>query len=68
MMMDAELGFELHASTMAAARDRAIRSGIATEKQIDNLVLGLRAAKDGVYAWVSFPFLVDLTLRKPMEV
>jgi hypothetical protein len=66
MTMDPELGFEIHASTIAAARERAIRSGIATENQIDDLVRGLRAAKDGEYQWVSAPFFLDLTLRKPI--
>jgi ubiquinone/menaquinone biosynthesis C-methylase UbiE len=65
MTMDPRLGFEIHASTLAAARERAVQSGVATEKQIDDLVLELRAAKDGEYAWVSFPFFLDLTLRKP---
>jgi hypothetical protein len=26
----------------------------------------LRAAKDGDYGWVTSPFFLDLTLRKPM--
>src|SRR5215470_14549698 len=43
--IDPELGFELHAGTLAAARERAVKSGIATGKQIDDLVLDLRAAK-----------------------
>jgi hypothetical protein len=64
--MDPELGFELHASTMAAARERATRSGVATERQIDDLVLGLRAAKADGHEWVSSPFFLDLTLRKPI--
>lgn len=61
---DPKLGFELHAGTLAAARERAVKSGIATEK-IDDLVVNLRAAKDGDYDWVSTPFFLDLTLRKP---
>ncbi len=39
-----ELGFELHAATLAAARERAAKSGITAET-IDDLVLNLRAAK-----------------------
>jgi SAM-dependent methyltransferase len=66
MVTDPQLGFELHASTIAAARERAIRSGVATEKQIDSVLLSLRAAKGGEYAWVSAPFFLDLTLRKPI--
>jgi SAM-dependent methyltransferase len=59
-----ELGFELHAATLAAARERAAKSGIAAET-IDDLVLNLRAAKRGHYEWVSSPFFLDLALRKP---
>jgi SAM-dependent methyltransferase len=59
-----ELGFEIHAATLAAARERAVQSGISAEK-IDGLLLNLRAAKTGRYQWVSSPFILDLTLRKP---
>lgn len=59
------VGFELHASTMAAARERAVSSGIATGEQIDDLVRTLRGASGGEYAWVSSPFFLELTLRKP---
>jgi ubiquinone/menaquinone biosynthesis C-methylase UbiE len=58
-------GFELHASTLAAARERTVRSGIASEQQIDDLGDALRAAKTARYEWVSTPFFRDLTLRKP---
>jgi ubiquinone/menaquinone biosynthesis C-methylase UbiE len=61
-----ELGFDLHAATLLAARERAIASGVADAQQIDNLVSDLRAAKDGGYQWVSTPFVLDLTLRKPV--
>jgi hypothetical protein len=63
---DPELGFDLHAITIASARDRAIASGIATGKQIDDLVTDLRAARGGRYEWVSTPFFLDLTLRRPV--
>ena len=62
--MDPELGFDLHASSLAAARERASGSGF--EQQIDALVSELRAAKGGAYAWVSTPFYLDVTLRKPL--
>jgi SAM-dependent methyltransferase len=61
---DPELAFEIHAATLAVARDRAIQSGIAADT-IDDLVREIRAAKDGRYEWVSSPFYLDLTLRKP---
>lgn len=63
---DPELGFDLHAATLAAARERAVASGIAAGQQIDDLVGDLRAAKGGGYEWVSTPFFLDLTLRKPL--
>ena len=64
-IVDPELGFELHAATLQAARERAVASGVAAGQQIDDLVSDLRAAKGGGYEWVSAPFMLDLTLRKP---
>jgi len=64
--LDPELGFDLHASTLASARERAVASGVAAGKQIDDLVSDLRAAKGADYEWVSSPFFLDLTLRKPV--
>src|SRR6266567_2227680 len=64
-IIDPDLGFDLHAATLLAARERAVASGIATGQQIDDLVSDLRAAKGGGYEWVSMPFVLDLTLRKP---
>lgn len=63
--MDPEMGFELHASTVAATRERAIQSGVATEGQLEDLMVSLRAAKRD-HEWVTSPFCLDLTLRKPM--
>ena len=65
-ILDPELGFGLHAATLLAARERAIASGIASGQQIDDLVSDLRAAKGSGYQWVSMPFFLDLTLRKPV--
>ncbi len=53
------------ARSVMAARDRAVASGIATGQQVDDLARELRAAKDGGYEWVSMPFSLDLTFRKP---
>jgi hypothetical protein len=64
LTVDPELGFELRAATLSAARDRAIKSGLAAEK-IDDLLVNLRTAKDGGCEWVSTPFFFDLALRKP---
>jgi SAM-dependent methyltransferase len=63
-IVDPKLCFELHAGTLAAARERAVKLGIMAEK-IDDVVLKLRAAKDGGYEWASAPFFLDLALRKP---
>ena len=65
-IIDPELGFDLHAATLLAARERAVASGIATGQQIDDLASDLRAAKADGYEWVSTPFLLDLTLRRPL--
>jgi len=64
-IMDPELGFDLHAATLLAARERAVASGVAARQQIDDLANDLHAAKDGGYEWVSSPFYLDLILRKP---
>ena len=61
---DPELGFGIHAGTLAAARERALKAGIAAET-IDDLVAVLSAAKTSGYEWVTSPFLLDLVLRKP---
>jgi SAM-dependent methyltransferase len=63
--MDPEVGFEIHANTIAAARDRAIQAGVASEREIDDLILGIRDATPVEHEWVSSPFFLDLTLRKP---
>jgi SAM-dependent methyltransferase len=57
--------FDLHASTLAAAREGAVRSGAATETQVDALVRSLRVASIADNRWVSSPFMLRLTLRKP---
>jgi SAM-dependent methyltransferase len=65
--IDPELGFDLHASTLLAAKERVIASGIAAGQQIDTLVSELRAAKGGSYDWVSSPFYLDLTFQRREE-
>lgn len=64
--VEANVGFELHASTAAAMRERVVRLGVATDRQIDELVGSLRAARDGDYEWVSSPFMLELILRRPV--
>jgi SAM-dependent methyltransferase len=64
---DPATGFEIHAGSLAAARERAIEAGITAE-MIDDVVAILRAAKAGGYEWVTSPFLLDLVLRKPQAM
>jgi len=63
--LDPGLGFEIHAATLAAVRERAVGSGIAAER-VDQVAAELQAAKNGQYEWVSSPFFLDLALRKPV--
>jgi len=62
-----EQGFDLHASTIAAAKSRAIESGVGSGAEIDALERALRAASDGGYDWVTTPFFLALTLRTPLS-
>jgi SAM-dependent methyltransferase len=62
--MAPDLGFDLHRATIAAARERAVTCGIPAGT-IDGLQHELDAAKNGDYEWVSSPFFLGLTLRKP---
>jgi len=60
-----ELAFEIHASTLQAFKDAAVSLGVAAG-HIDALIAALRAGRAGGYDWVSTPFFIDLTLRKPV--
>lgn len=64
-VLEPEVGFDIHAGTLASVRDRATQSGIATEREIDRLLETIRAAKDEGYQWVTSPFFLDLALRTP---
>lgn len=65
LTMDPEVGFELHAASLEAARERATSLGIAAGR-VDDLARDIRAAKDDGYEWVSSGFVFDLILRKPV--
>ena len=41
---------------------------LAAGEEIDGLVSDLRAAGNGGYQWVTGPFFLDLTLRKPRRL
>jgi len=59
------VGFDLHADTLAAGRERGVASGRWTAEQVDVLVNDLRAAKTGGYDWVTTPFYLDVAFRRP---
>src|SRR5262249_55561095 len=59
------VGFELHALTLAATKDRAVQLGVASSAEIDALVESIRAAKGGDYQWVTSPIFLDFAFRKP---
>ena len=67
LMLQPDLGFELHAATAEATKDRAIEAAIATDAEVDGLVRELRAAIGGEYEWVSGPPVLELIARKPAD-
>jgi SAM-dependent methyltransferase len=64
-LIEPDQGFGLHAGTLAAMRDRAVRLGVASEEEVDRTLATLSAAKSEAFEWVSSPFYLDLALRKP---
>jgi hypothetical protein len=63
VVTDPDVGFELHASGLAAGRDSAVATGAATAEDVDGMVAALRAARASGYEWVTSPFFLELTLR-----
>ena len=61
--LEPALGFDLHAATAAASKERTVNAGIARAAEFDGLVRDLRAAMHGDYEWVSTPFYLDLAAR-----
>jgi SAM-dependent methyltransferase len=61
----AAVGFEIHAATATAVKDRALQSGVISEQEIDKLIAELSQAGAVGYEWVTSPYFMDLTLRKP---
>ena len=57
------LGFELHASAIAAAKSRAVGSGVTSGDEIGAFERSLRAAEDAGSNWVTTPFQLALTAR-----
>jgi SAM-dependent methyltransferase len=62
--LEPAVGFELHAASAVAIKDRAVKAGIATATDIDDLAGELRAASREPYGWVTSPFYLDLAARK----
>ncbi len=63
-VMAPELGFELHAATLVASRQRALEAGVATAAEVDSIVADLRDARTGSYDWVTTPFYLDLAMQR----
>jgi SAM-dependent methyltransferase len=61
----ARVMFAIYAASLDAMRDRGIAAGLVTAAQIDALTGPLTAAAAGEYDWVSSPFFLDVTMRKP---
>jgi SAM-dependent methyltransferase len=62
-VMEPPVGFDIHASAVAALKSRLVGTGVATGPEVDELELSLRraASTDG---WLTSPFMLDLALRK----
>jgi SAM-dependent methyltransferase len=57
--------FLLYATSLDAVRERGIAAGLVTAAEIDALTGPLKAAAAGEYDWVTSPFFLDVTMRKP---
>jgi len=64
-VMASSVGYDIHATGVHAMRSRLLRTGVATEEELDALELALRAAapQDG---WVTSPFMLELILRRSL--
>jgi hypothetical protein len=60
-----EVGFDLTRPRYRRP-ECATQSAVASEPEIDALLETIRAAKNKDYQWVTSPFFLDLTLRKPI--
>ena len=57
--------FAVYAASLDAMRDRGTAAGLVTAAQIDALTGPLTEAAGGEYDWVTSPFFLDVTMRKP---
>ena len=63
-VMEPPVGFDIHASAVAALKTRLVGTGVAAGTEVDELEQTLRQAASGQDGWVTSPFMLDLTLRK----
>jgi hypothetical protein len=64
-VMEPPVGFDIHASAVAALKTRLVGTGVAAGSEVDELERSLRRAASGQDGWLTSPFMLDLTLRKP---
>lgn len=65
-VMEPPVGFDIHASAVAALKSRLVGTGVAADSEVDELERSLRQAVSGQDSWLTSPFMLDLTLRKPL--
>jgi hypothetical protein len=63
-VVEPPVGFDIHASAVAALKTRLVGTGVAAGAEVDELEQTLRQAASGQDGWVTSPFMLDLTLRK----
>ena len=63
-VMEPPVGFEIHASAVAAIRQRVVDTAVATGSEVDDLERRLRQAATSEHGWLTTPFMLDLALRK----
>jgi SAM-dependent methyltransferase len=65
-VLEPSVGFDIHASAVAALKSRLVGTGVAAGVEVDELERSLRQAASGQDGWLTSPFMLDLTLRKPL--
>jgi Holliday junction resolvasome RuvABC endonuclease subunit len=64
-VMEPSVGFDIHASAVAALKSRLVGTGVAADSEVDELERSLLQAASAEDGWLTSPFMLDLTLRKP---
>jgi SAM-dependent methyltransferase len=62
-VLPASAGFELHATTLAASKDRATAARVADAAEIDAVIENLRRAGSDGQGWVTSPFYLAVTAK-----